>query len=174
MVRADRDGGASMLEIIQAKTPAQIEDARRLFREYAASLGIDLCFQGFDAELAGLPGAYAPPRGRLLLAGDGQQLLGCVALRPQEGNACEMKRLYVRNEARGRGVGLALAQVVIGEARALGYDHMRLDTLPTMADAIRLYRALGFHDIPAYYRNPIEGALYLELALAPLPSPEPA
>lgn len=166
--------GASMIEIIQAETPAQIEDARRLFREYAASLGIDLCFQDFDAELASLPGAYAPPRGRLLLAVDGQQLLGCVALRPQEGNACEMKRLFVRPEARGRGMGLSLAQAVIGEARALGFQRMRLDTLPTMADAIRLYRALGFHDIPPYYPNPIEGALYLELALAPSPSPEPA
>lgn len=163
-----------MLEIIQAEMPAQIEDARRLFREYAASLGIDLCFQGFDAELASLPGAYAPPPGRLLLALDDEQLLGCIALRPQEGDACEMKRLYVRNEARGRGVGLALAQAVIGEARALGYERMRLDTLPTMADAIRLYRALGFHDIPPYYPNPIEGALYLELALTPSPNPEPA
>jgi putative acetyltransferase len=166
--------GASMLEIAQAEMPAQIEDARRLFREYAASLGIDLCFQGFDAELADLPGTYAPPRGRLLLAVDGQQLLGCVALRPQEGGACEMKRLYVRNEARGRGVGLALAQAVIAEARALGFQRMRLDTLPTMEDAIRLYRALGFHDIPPYYHNPVEGALYLELALTLSPSPEPA
>jgi putative acetyltransferase len=163
-----------MLEIIQAETPTQIEDARRLLREYAASLGIDLCFQGFDTELAWLPGAYAPPRGQLLLAVDDEQLLGCVALRPQEGDACEMKRLYVRPEARGRGVGLALAQAIIAQAHALGYQRMRLDTLPTMSDAIRLYRALGFHDIPPYYHNPIEGALYLELALAPSHSPEPA
>ena len=153
------------MEIVQAVTPGQVVEARALFREYERSLGIDLCFQGFEQELAGLPGAYAPPRGRLLLAADGDALAGCVALRPLDGVACEMKRLYVRPAFRGRRAGRRLAERVIAEARAIGYARMRLDTLPSMKEAIALYGALGFVAIAPYYANPVPGALFLELDL---------
>lgn len=131
----------------------------------AASLGIDLCFQGFDEELATLPGSYAPPRGRLLLASWNRAAAGCVALRPLEGGACEMKRLYVRPGYRSLGVGRALAEQVIGEARHAGYTCMRLDSLPGMARAINLYRQLGFRDVPPYRENPVPRAVFLELEL---------
>jgi putative acetyltransferase len=153
------------MEIVRAVTPEQVTDARALFREYERSLGIDLCFQGFEQELAGLPGAYAPPRGRLLLAADGDALAGCVALRPLDGLACEMKRLYVRPAFRGRRAGRRLAERVIAEARAIGYARMRLDTLPSMKEAIALYGALGFVAIAPYCANPVPGALFLELDL---------
>jgi ribosomal protein S18 acetylase RimI-like enzyme len=153
------------MEIAQAVTLEQIVDACTLFREYERSLGIDLCFQGFEQELAGLPGAYAPPRGRLLLAADGDTLAGCVALRPLDGVACEMKRLYVRPAFRGRRAGHRLAERVIAEARAIGYARMRLDTLPSMKEAIALYGALGFVAIAPYCANPVPGALFLELDL---------
>jgi putative acetyltransferase len=153
------------MEIVLAVTPGQVADARALFREYERSLGIDLCFQGFEQELAGLPGAYAPPRGRLLLAVDGDALAGCVALRPLDGVACEMKRLYVRPAFRGRRAGRQLAERVIAEARAIGYARMRLDTLPSMKEAIALYGALGFVAIAPYCANPVPGALFLELDL---------
>src|SRR5213083_62777 len=153
------------MEIVRAVTPEQVADARALFREYERSLGIDLCFQGFEQELAGLPGAYAPPRGRLLLAADGDALAGCVALRPLDGVACEMKRLYVRPAFRGRRAGRRLAEAVIAEARAIGYARMRLDTLPSMREAIALYRALGFVAIAPYCANPVPGARFLELDL---------
>jgi len=137
-----------------------------LFQEYAASLGFNLCFQSFDQELAGLPGEYAPPHGRLLLARTGGELAGCVALHPLQAGVCEMKRLYVRPQYRGQGIGRALLNTVLGEARAIGYQRMRLDTVePVMQDAVRMYRAYGFREIPPYRENPIPGALYMEIEL---------
>jgi putative acetyltransferase len=151
-----------MLTCEAARTPEDVESARTLFREYEASLGISLCFQGFEKELAGLPGDYAPPRGRLLLAREREELAGCGALRPLADGACEMKRLYVRESFRGRGIGRLLAQTLLAEARAIGYRAMRLDTLPSMAAAIPLYRSLGFREIAPYTGNPVEGALFME------------
>lgn len=154
------------LEIIPAVSPERIEQVRELFLEYADSLGFSLCFQGFDDELKNLPGSYAPPRGRLLLACDNRIPAGCVALRSLGDNICEMKRLYVRPGYRGRGVGRMLVDRIIAEARLIGFERMRLDTIAsTMMDAIALYRRRGFKEIPAYRENPIAGALYLELVL---------
>jgi putative acetyltransferase len=153
-------------ELIQATLPAHIEQTRALFLEYAESLGFSLCFQSFDEELKNLPGAYAAPNGRLLLAKYEQQAAGCVALRKLEANVCEMKRLYVRPAYRGKGLGRILVEGVIAEARAIGYERMRLDTIASsMQDAVELYRKLGFQEISPYRANPIEGALYLELLL---------
>ena len=153
------------MEVVRATSAEDVERARALFGEYERSLGIDLCFQGFEQELAGLPGAYAPPRGRLLFAVEGDRLAGCVALRPLGDDVCEMKRLYVRPEFRGRRAGRLLATTVIREARAIGYARMRLDTLPSMEEAIGLYRTLGFVEIAPYTPNPVPGALFLELDL---------
>ncbi|MGA9039219.1 MAG: GNAT family N-acetyltransferase [Terriglobales bacterium] len=137
-----------------------------LFLEYAESLGFSLCFQNFDQELAGLPGDYAPPDGRLLLAHYEDQLAGCVALHRLEPNICEMKRLYLRPQFRGKGVGLALVAAVIAEARRIGYARMRLDTVePIMKNAVAMYRRFGFREIVPYRLNPIAGALYMELGL---------
>jgi ribosomal protein S18 acetylase RimI-like enzyme len=155
-----------MLRIAQASSGEQIAIARELFLEYAASLGFSLCFQGFDREVANLPGDYAPPPGRLLLAESDGQPAGCVALHALAGDICEMKRLYLRPAFRGKGIGRALAEAVIREARAIGYAHMRLDTIePVMREAVALYRALGFREIAPYRPNPIAGALYMELEL---------
>lgn len=134
-----------------------------LFQEYASSLGFNLCFQSFEQELAGLPGDYAPPQGRLLLARLGGDLAGCVALHPLEPGICEMKRLYVRPQFRGQGLGKALLNAALAEARAIGYQRIRLDTVePIMQDAVRMYRAYGFCEIAPYRENPIQGALYME------------
>jgi len=150
----------------QAETPAQISRARGLFLEYAQSLGFSLCFQDFDKELANLPGDYAPPDGRLLLAEYEGQVAGCVALHKLADDICEMKRLYLRHELRGKGLGRALADCIIAEARAIGYRRMRLDTVePVMKDAVAMYRRIGFREIAPYCNNPIAGALYMELLL---------
>lgn len=137
----------------------------RLFREYASGLGFSLDFQDFERELNQFPGDYAPPRGALLLAELDGEPVGCVGLRPLDPDTCEMKRLYVRSSCRGRGVGRRLAERVIDEARSRGYRRMRLDTVPSMTEAIRLYRGLGFLEIPAYRFNPVRGALFFELPL---------
>jgi ribosomal protein S18 acetylase RimI-like enzyme len=139
---------------------------RGLFEDYAAALGVDLCFQNFAAELAALPGEYVRPGGCLLLAFDnGNVAQGCVALRPIDAETCEMKRLYVRPAARSLGLGRALADAVIGEARGMGYRRLVLDTLPTMERAMAMYRSLGFREIGAYRHNPVLGSLFLELVL---------
>jgi GNAT superfamily N-acetyltransferase len=147
--------------IIRPATPADLDEIRALLREYAAWLEVDLCFQNFEQELAGLPGDYAPPRGRLLIA----EGAGCVALRAIDSEVCEMKRLYLRPEHRGSGLGRRLVQAIIDEARSAGYRRMRLDTMPKMDSAQRLYASLGFREIAAYRYNPEPGARFLELAL---------
>jgi ribosomal protein S18 acetylase RimI-like enzyme len=189
---------ARIARIVLAENPDAWRCASELFREYADSLGLDLSFQDFENEVAGLPGAYAPPDGRLFLAfveeggqpldekignregaarrdsaappqladsSDARRPAGCVALRKIDGEACEMKRLYVRSSVRGRGLGRKLAAAAIEAARQIGYRRMRLDTLPQMGEAQSLYRALGFHEIPAYRYNPVPGARYFELTL---------
>ncbi|HXZ28493.1 MAG TPA: GNAT family N-acetyltransferase [Terriglobales bacterium] len=159
---------AVALQVVRAETPEQIEHARELFLEYAQWLRFSLCFQGFDKELAELPWQYAPPAGRLLLAhAEGaEEPAGCVALRPLSESICEMKRLYVRPAFQGKGVGRALADAVIAEARALGYEKMRLDTVADkMQSAVALYRRLGFCEILPYRDNPMPHTLYLELDL---------
>jgi putative acetyltransferase len=154
------------LAFAQAESDEQIAQARELFLEYAQSLGFSLCFQNFDKELAHLPGDYAPPEGRLLLADYEGRLAGCVALHKLEPQICEMKRLYLRPQFRGKGLGRALADRIITEARQIGYERMRLDTVePVMKDAVAMYRRLGFHEIAPYRTNPIAGAMYMELLL---------
>jgi len=155
-----------LMELIQAQSVEEIRLARQLFEEYAAGLGLNLCFQNFEKELAELPGAYVPPAGRLLLAVAGDQKAGCVALRRIADSVCEMKRLYVRPEFRGTGLGRTLTQAIIVAARQIGYKRMRLDTLPGRMDrAIAVYRSLGFKEIDPYYSNPVEGAVFMELEL---------
>jgi putative acetyltransferase len=154
-----------MLRIAQAESPEQIALVRVLFEEYADQLGHDLGFQHFSEELESLPGAYAPPSGRLLLGWYGDELAGCVALRGHDSAICEMKRLYVRPDFRGMGFGRCLATAVIEAAREIGYERMRLDTLRTMTIPRELYRSLGFQSVAPYYDNPIPGATFFELRL---------
>ncbi len=155
--------------IITPQQPAELDAVRKIFREYAASLNIDLCFQGFEQELAQLPGDYATPRGALLLALVEGQVAGCCALRPLDSsdypNACEMKRLYVRPAFRGLGLGRRLAETILDAALLYAYDHVLLDTLDEMETARTLYRDLGFEEVPPYYHNPIAGAHYLKATL---------
>ena len=156
-----------MKHIFQATTDEHIESARTLFEEYAASLGFSLCFQNFDQELKNLPGDYAPPKGRLLLAVENDQLAGCIALRKLNDGACEMKRLFVRPAYRATGLGRTLVSSLIDEACKLGYTQMRLDTIPGKMDkAIALYQSIGFVEIEPYCQNPVEGAKFMELKLA--------
>ena len=167
LVPEDRSrGDQSLIDLLQATLPEHIEQARSLFLEYGRSLRFSLCFQSFDEELKNLPGAYGPPSGRLLLARYRDHAAGCVALRRLETGICEMKRLYVRPEDRGFGLGRMLVERLIAEARAIGYERMRLDTIASaMQDAIALYRRIGFVEIAPYSSIPIEGALWMELLL---------
>jgi putative acetyltransferase len=159
-------------EIVRVGSVEELAAARALFLEYAGSLGFNLGFQDFETELRELPGDYAPPEGALFLARSGTETLGCVALRPLERGVCEMKRLYVRPAARGTGTGRALAEAVVAEAERLGYERMRLDTVPSMAAARALYRELGFREIEPYTFNPVRGTAYMELQLGkPAKSP---
>jgi len=151
--------------IEHAEGPADVEAVRRLFVEYQESLGIDLCFQGFDRELAELPGEYAPPEGCLLVARAGDDVVACVALRRLDVETCEMKRLYVRPSQRGLGLGRGMAEAVIAQARRIGYRLMRLDTLPSMTEAAALYERLGFRETEPYTANPVPGARFLQLEL---------
>ena len=155
-----------MFKLRQAQSNEDVQEARQLFEEYAAWLGFSLCFQNFDKELAELPGDYSPPHGRLLLAVENHQVAGCVGLRKIGEGTGEMKRLYVRPEFRGKGLGRRLTETIIEAARELGYQRLRLDTLPGKMDqAIAMYRSLGFEDIERYYNNPYEEAAFMELAL---------
>jgi ribosomal protein S18 acetylase RimI-like enzyme len=154
-----------MVKIISARTEEHYQYARELFVQYADSLGFDLEFQGFSRELATLPGVYAPPEGCILLADDSGQIAGCVALRPLEDKICEMKRLFVRSDYRGRGMGRMLACSVIDRAREKGYEKMRLDTIATMKEARTLYYSLEFRNIKAYRFNPLDDPSYMELDL---------
>jgi ribosomal protein S18 acetylase RimI-like enzyme len=154
-----------VIRLLDADDPADVEAARALFAEYAASLGVDLGFQGFDEELAALPAGYTSPAGVLLLADTASGTVGCVAVRALDGDACELKRLYVRPAGRGAGLGRTLTEHAIAAARELGYRRMRLDTLPTMQTAFELYLGLGFREIEPYRFNPVPGTRYLELDL---------
>lgn len=157
------------IDLSSSVAPAELESVREIFREYAKGLGVDLCFQDFESELATLPGEYAPPRGALLLAKVDGKLAGCCALRPMDAadypNAAEMKRLYVRRAFRGLGLGRQLADSALDAARQGGYSSVLLDTLDDMEAARALYEGLGFEEIPPYYHNPIPGAHYLKVDL---------
>jgi len=161
----------NMTTIIQAATQDEVEVARVLLREYEAWFGLDLCFQDFESEVRDLPGKYAPPDGRLLLAYVGDVAAGCVALRKLEDGVCEMKRLFVPDEFRGRGIGVSLIERIIDEGRSIGYKKLRLDTFaPKMGKAVELYRSHGFREIAPYYHNPYAAdVLFMELDLQSTP-----
>jgi putative acetyltransferase len=167
-----------LAELLVPHDPEQIAAARALIREYSQSLGVDLCFQNIEEELAGLPGEYAPPRGALFVALIDGKAAGCVALRPLDSadypNAAEMKRLYVRDRFRGSGLGRVLAEAALNAARTSGYSSVLLDTLDDMEAARSLYEELGFHEIPPYYHNPIPGAHYLKADLEAARAPRRA
>ncbi len=154
-----------MARLVEATSPTEVDTARVLFREYQQSIGVDLCFQGFERELAELPGAYAPPLGKLLLAMEAEGPAACGALRPIAPGVAELKRMWVRPAFRGRRLGRAIAEALLATARERGYRAVRLDTLGSMVEAQALYRSLGFREIPAYYPNPMPGVIYMELAL---------
>jgi putative acetyltransferase len=158
------------ISVVPVLSGDPLSQARELFREYGRLPGVTPCVQDFEAEIAALPGKYAPPGGRLLLAVPGTlessgNVIGCGALRPWEEDACEMKRVFVRPAFRGSGAGRALVNELIAQARTIGYRRMLLDTLPWMKEAHSLYRAIGFREIPSYQKNPIAGALFFELQL---------
>lgn len=159
-----------MIELMHCDSKARVDVARNLFREYAASLDVDLEFQDFARELRDLPGEYAPPEGCLLLAFDGELPAGCIALRKLDQETCEMKRLFVRSQFRGTGLGKRLAQAIINRGRQIGYRWMRLDTLPSMQAAASLYDSLGFREIPPYRYNPVPGTKFMELDLTGEPN----
>lgn len=161
----DRIGGACLFRIGRVTEESQYAKVRELFTEYVDSLGIDLSFQNIEIELQSLPGEYVPPEGCILLAMYEEQVAGCVALRKIDEDVCEMKRLYVKPDFKGKGIGKRLASSIIEEAKNRGYRYIRLDTLPTMEQAISLYRSLGFYEIEPYRFNPIVGTKYLELEL---------
>ena len=155
-----------MVQIAQPSNDGEIAEARVIFHEYEIWLGLSLCFQSFDEEMATLPGRYAPPSGRLYLARIEEETVGCIALRQIEEGICEMKRLYLREAARGKGIGNLLIDRIIADAREIGYRRMRLDTYPPkMRKAVRLYESHGFYEIPPYYHNPYEGVLFMEKVL---------
>ena len=154
------------ITIRQAETETDMAAAREIFREYEKWLDLDLCFQGFEDELKNLPGKYAPPAGRLYLAEFDGRVAGCIALRPLGPETCEMKRLFVRESFRGMNIGRLMIERLIEDARQAGYRVMRLDTFPPkMGKAVQLYESYGFEEIPAYYNNPNEGVLFMELQL---------
>jgi putative acetyltransferase len=168
MHKSPRSIAGASFELVEAASAAQVETCRELFLEYQRALGVSLCFQGFDRELAMLPGDYAPPNGRLYLALASGKVAGCVALRPLFHRDAEMKRLYVRPACRGSGLGRLMATRVIGDARTLGYDNLKLDTLPQMKAAQRLYEDLGFKDTAPYNDNAVTGVRFMALDLVPL------
>lgn len=154
-----------MVSIVEARSEEQMKVVKTLFTEYSESIGIDLNFQGFADELHDLPGVYSPPKGCILLASENCAPVGCVALKPISDNICEMKRLYVRKSHQGRGIGRMLVKDLIRTANRKNYHRMRLDTIPTMQRAIKLYESFGFYKIPEYRYNPLEGALFFEILL---------
>ena len=159
-------GFRDAVEIVEADTDEDVAHIRGLFRAYADWLNVDLCFQGFEEELAGLPGMYAPPKGHLLLAKVDGKVAGCVGLRPLEDGICEMKRLWVEPDFLGLGIGKRLAEAIVEAGRELGYQAMRLDTMPERLKAAgSIYEALGFKEIPDYYHNPLDGVVMFELTL---------
>jgi ribosomal protein S18 acetylase RimI-like enzyme len=163
-----------MIGVVDGRTPGPLDVLRDLILEYAASLPVDVSHERMRQEAEGLPGEYAPPRGALLLAMADGSPLGCAALRPLDRETCELKRVYVRPEARGRGIGRTMVITLIGSARRIGYRRMRLDTVPALKPALGLYRSLGFRFIAPYRAIPTERALFMELMLGPCPPPRPS